>query len=84
MRLISTSTLLPQDFSDSDIPLYAILSHIWEDSEVTFADLQSGKAPDRAGWRKVMGCCSQAARDGWDYVVSFCNPLQLLNLSVHL
>lgn len=72
MRLINTSTLLLHEFSGNDVPLYAIFSHRWQDLEVTFMDLQSGKAPDRAGWRKIMGCCSQAARDGWEYVVSSC------------
>ncbi|KAK0106226.1 hypothetical protein ONS96_003869 [Cadophora gregata f. sp. sojae] len=68
MRLINTSTLLLHEFSGRDVPLYAILSHGWEDSEVTFEDLRGGNGPDRAGWRKVTGCCSQAARDGWEYV----------------
>lgn len=72
MRLINTSTLLLHEFSGRDIPLYAIFSHRWEDAEVTFDDLRGGKGPDRAGWRKITGCCSQAARDGWEYVVSCC------------
>ncbi|KAH7370138.1 heterokaryon incompatibility protein-domain-containing protein [Rhexocercosporidium sp. MPI-PUGE-AT-0058] len=68
MRLINTSTLLLHEFSGRNVPLYAILSHRWENSEVTFEDLKGGKGPDRAGWRKITGCCSQAARDGWEYV----------------
>ncbi|PVH77501.1 HET-domain-containing protein [Cadophora sp. DSE1049] len=68
MRLINTSTLLLHEFSGRNVPLYAILSHRWEDSEVTFEDLRGGRGPDRVGWRKITGCCSQAARDGWEYV----------------
>ncbi|EKD15803.1 HET domain protein [Drepanopeziza brunnea f. sp. 'multigermtubi' MB_m1] len=68
MRLINTSTLLLHDFPGRDVPLYAILSHRWEDGEVTFHDMQSGLGPERAGWIKIIGCCSQAARDGWEYI----------------
>jgi hypothetical protein len=36
MRLTNTETLLFEDFY-SDIPRYAILSHRWEEKEVTFS-----------------------------------------------
>jgi len=69
MRLINTSTFELHEFFDRQIPLYAILSHRWEDGEVTFQDLREGKGPAMAGWSKIQGCCAQAAKNGWKYAV---------------
>ncbi|KAE9367095.1 HET-domain-containing protein, partial [Stipitochalara longipes BDJ] len=68
MRLLSTSTLAIQEFFGQSIPQYAILSHRWEDEEVTFQDLQAGEGLDKKGFLKIEGCCNQAAFDGWEYV----------------
>lgn len=38
MRLINTSTLAFREFYDSRHPKYAILSHTWEDQEVSYLD----------------------------------------------
>jgi hypothetical protein len=70
MWLIETETLTLHHFLGSDVPLYAILSHRWENSEVSFSDFQDGKGPGMAGWEKILGCCAQAVKDGWNYVVS--------------
>lgn len=43
MRLINTATLLLEDFTLRDIPLYAILSHTWGEDEVTFQDMVACK-----------------------------------------
>ncbi|KAH9213242.1 heterokaryon incompatibility protein-domain-containing protein, partial [Leptodontidium sp. 2 PMI_412] len=67
MRLLDTTTLELHEFFGSDIPYYAILSHRWEDDEVTFQDLVNGIGPSRKGYLKVQGCCRKAARDGWRY-----------------
>ncbi|KAF5363034.1 hypothetical protein D9758_012616 [Tetrapyrgos nigripes] len=40
MRLLNTKTFRVQEFL-TEIPLYAILSHTWEDEEVTFQDIQN-------------------------------------------
>ncbi|KAF5363040.1 hypothetical protein D9758_012636 [Tetrapyrgos nigripes] len=40
MRLLNTKTLRLEEFFD-EIPPYAILSHTWEDEEVTFQDIQN-------------------------------------------
>ncbi|KAF5363057.1 hypothetical protein D9758_012640 [Tetrapyrgos nigripes] len=40
MRLLNTKTLRLQEFL-TDIPRYAILSHTWENEEVTFQDIQN-------------------------------------------
>jgi hypothetical protein len=70
MRLLNSSKLTLHEFFGSNIPGYAILSHRWENKEVTFQDMRDGKGPGMAGWSKVTGCCAQAVLDGWEYVVS--------------
>ena len=70
MRLLNTLTLDLHEFFGSQIPPYAILTHRWEDAEVTFQDLQSGTQHEMKGWSKVTRCCAKAAADGWKYVVS--------------
>jgi hypothetical protein len=70
MRLLNSSKLTLHEFFGSNIPKYAILSHRWENEEVTFQDMRDGKGPGMAGWSKVTGCCAQAVLDGLGYVVS--------------
>jgi hypothetical protein len=62
--------MLLHEFYGDKIPEYAILSHRWEDSEVTFQDLGEKKGPGMLGWDKVKGCCAQAILGGLEYVVS--------------
>ena len=40
MRLLNTSTLKLREFHDDEIPDYAILSHTWEDGEVSFQAME--------------------------------------------
>ena len=67
MRLLNTTSLLLEEFIGDNIPYYAILSHRWENEEVTFQDLREGRGPDMAGYSKITGCCRQARLDGWEY-----------------
>lgn len=63
-----------QEFLDSNIPEYAILSHTWSQGEVTFHDfetlpdgrqqLRSEAAKRKEGYSKIAGTCAQAAKDG--------------------
>lgn len=41
MRLINTNTLLLEEFPSGKIPPYAILSHTWEQGEISFQDWSS-------------------------------------------
>ncbi|KAI1803197.1 HET-domain-containing protein [Daldinia bambusicola] len=41
MRLLNCNTMQMKEFFDSDIPRYAILSHTWGDSEVSYQDFQN-------------------------------------------
>ncbi|KAL5318069.1 hypothetical protein ACEPPN_015173 [Leptodophora sp. 'Broadleaf-Isolate-01'] len=55
------------EFFKSATPEYAILSHTWEEEEVTFDDLQNGTGMDKAGYEKIRFCAEQAKRDGLQY-----------------
>ncbi|KXJ96073.1 heterokaryon incompatibility protein-domain-containing protein [Microdochium bolleyi] len=71
MRLLSfddQDKLQWTEFPDAKVPPYAILSHTWEDEEVSYADLVAGRAQNRLGYQKIMFCGRQAAaRDGLSY-----------------
>ncbi|KAF5344875.1 hypothetical protein D9758_011545 [Tetrapyrgos nigripes] len=53
-----------------DIPPYAILSHTWEDEEVTYQDMQYDitTARRKRGYAKLMGACRLALEDGYEYL----------------
>lgn len=68
MRLLNTETLKLQEFFDEDIPDYAILSHRWQDNEVSYQDLQADKNKDGAGYRKILGCCAKALQDRYEWI----------------
>jgi len=67
MRLLNTSTLEVQEFLESQVPEYVILSHTWRKEEVTLQDLLSGEAPTKKGYTKLTGCCKKAKDDGFTY-----------------
>lgn len=77
MRLIKTSTacintttaLKIKQFNPSCRPPYAILSHTWDDEEVSFAEVQSNRSAvrTRQGFRKIVSFCSNARKLGYDY-----------------
>jgi hypothetical protein len=71
MRLLNTTTGRLEEFIGENIPSYAILSHRWEDEEVTFKDLenlQDGGKCKKKGYSKIQGCCNQAVADGYEWV----------------
>ncbi|KAK4164746.1 heterokaryon incompatibility protein-domain-containing protein [Cladorrhinum sp. PSN259] len=80
MRLINVHTLQLHEFFGSQIPQfqYAILSHMWEDEEVTFQEMQSLKdnpaVRDKKGFSKIHLTCEQAKREGleWAWVDTCC------------
>lgn len=49
------------------IPPYAILSHTWQQEEVSFQDVILGQASTKAGWKKVELCCQQVIEDGYEW-----------------
>lgn len=67
IRFIKTSDLSLHVFQGHTIPSYAILSHRWEEDEITLQDVQGNLAPHKAGWLKLRNYCTFAARKGHDY-----------------
>lgn len=77
MRLIHVHTFQLREFlgHPSTFPNYAILSHTWEDDEVSFQDFQDiALARRMMGFNKIKYCCEQAAEDGfeWAWVDTCC------------
>lgn len=68
MRLLHTQTLELEEFLENATPAYAILSHTWEQEEVTYQDMQGPVGKQKAGYTKIRRCCEQAAQDGYEYV----------------
>lgn len=68
MRLLHTATFRFEEFFDSKIPPYTILSHRWGNGEVTFQDFEIGKANTRPGFVKIKNCCSLAQSRGFEWV----------------
>lgn len=67
IRLIKTSDLSLHLFQGHAIPSYAIVSHHWEEDEITSQDVQGKLAAHRAGWQKLQRYCAFAARNGHQY-----------------
>ncbi|KAI7230272.1 hypothetical protein KC330_g7049 [Hortaea werneckii] len=75
MRLLKTSVPKPdeealrfREFYGSNIPPYAILSHMWsEGEEVLFQDVVQRQARGR-GLEKVLAALNRARADGYSYV----------------
>lgn len=69
MRLINTNTRAFEEFNGRSIPQYAILSHTWEEDEITFKDMECGSARylEKKGYRKIEMTCRLAAAEGLRY-----------------
>lgn len=66
MRLLNVLTKNLEEFSDQEIPPYAILSHTWGKHEVIFKDFKKGRYKGDSS--KIEGCCKQAIKDGLGFV----------------
>ncbi len=68
MWLIDVNTWKLKNFLGRDVfteTPYAILSHTWEEAEVSFQDMQNLKvAREKTGWWKIWKTCEQAEADG--------------------
>lgn len=67
MRLINVSTMLVEEFISADVPQYAILSHTWEEEEVSLQDMKSLVAKSKKGYGKIEATCILAAAEGLAY-----------------
>ena len=69
MRLINVYTLKLEEFPDERGIEYAILSHRWEEDEVSFQDMQGLEAAkEKKGFAKISKSCEHARYDGYGYV----------------
>lgn len=68
MRLLNTDNLEIHQFFGTTTPKYAILSHRWEEDEVSFQDVRDRNNLNAYGWSKVNRCCALAKRNGYSYV----------------
>lgn len=70
MRLLHAKKLTFHEYFGTSIPKYAILLHRWEEEEVNYQEMQSGKRATKArhGYKKVQDCCQQALQDGIYYL----------------
>ena len=68
MRLLHTDKLSFEEFFDSNIPPYAILSHRWEEDEVSFQEFKENEKKEGAGFSKILNCCALARSHGHDWV----------------
>ncbi|KAH7070394.1 heterokaryon incompatibility protein-domain-containing protein [Paraphoma chrysanthemicola] len=67
MRLIDTSTGILKEFIGSNVPTYAILSHTWEDDEITYKDYIKGRNQLRKGYEKITQTCRLARENDIAY-----------------
>ena len=75
MRLLNAGSYEPgagtlemiEQWGDA-IPPYAIFSHTWSDSEVTFADVQYGTYLGHSSFFKLESALIQTKRDGWNWL----------------
>jgi hypothetical protein len=67
MRLINTYTRKFEEFISNRIPEYAILSHTWQDGEVTHRDYVEGRLTARRGYQKINMTCELAKKADIQY-----------------
>jgi len=65
MRLLDVKTLQLREFQRP--PPYTILSHTWDDSEITFKDFISGDYRNLPGYSKLKRCCELSRLEGYHY-----------------
>ncbi|THU76260.1 hypothetical protein K435DRAFT_611303, partial [Dendrothele bispora CBS 962.96] len=70
MRLLNTKTFQVEEVpAAAEPPTYAILSHTWEQDEVTFQDIRDCQnLQDKAGWSKVWHACEYVRRYKFEWI----------------
>lgn len=71
MRLLNVNTFAFEEFYDeTTLPKYAILSHTWEEEEVSYKEIR--KTPELArkkkGFAKIEGCAAIAKESALNYI----------------
>ncbi|TGJ85193.1 hypothetical protein E0Z10_g3589 [Xylaria hypoxylon] len=78
MRLLRAADLQFEEFEGDNIPKYAILSHRWEQDEVSYRDVfkatKTGEIPsshpirDKQGFQKIHSFSQQALKEDFEYI----------------
>ncbi|KAH8649510.1 heterokaryon incompatibility protein-domain-containing protein [Tricladium varicosporioides] len=68
MRLLHATSIELKEFSDDSTPKYAIISHRWQDGEVSYQHMQNGSATNMRGYSKLKLCCRQATKENLEYI----------------
>lgn len=68
MWLLNVSTRRLEKFHGSNVPRYAILSHRWEDEEVTFDQMMLQPHGKSRAYSKISRCCEMTIRWKLQYV----------------
>lgn len=68
MWLLHSKTLRLRCFEGDNIPKYGILSHRWEDGEVSFQQVQARNFFKPKGWQKIKQCYDLARKDGINWI----------------
>lgn len=76
MRLIDALSLKLEEFDEDEVPQYAILSHTWEDGEVSYAEMKhyDTSVRKKKGFAKIAMAAEMAGRDDlhWVWVDTCC------------
>lgn len=66
----SNISVVPEDYTESKTPPYAVLSHrLGKDvDEVSFRDITGDSASNKKGFHKILGCAKQVLSDGFHYI----------------
>ncbi len=67
MRLLNCTTFELEEFFGV-CPAYAILSHRWQDQEVSLQDIKDGTGTKKAGYSKIQMCCHETIKHDLQYV----------------
>lgn len=68
MRLLNVHTLELEEFTNEDkTPPYAILSHRWEQDEVSFKDWRKKRITSGQGYDKIVRCCRFTKAQGYSW-----------------
>lgn len=70
MRLLDTTTLRLREFVGDSVPPYAILSHTWNEGEITFQEMRrpTSAIRQKPGYLKVVACAKVARSNGFHYL----------------
>lgn len=68
MRLLHAESFQLRSFEEKAIPRYTILSHTWEEDEVSFQDLHGSAAASKTGYQKIKYICEHALAHRLQYV----------------